>query len=143
MKKAGTYFAVLSRQLNLYLNHELSGDEITASELLYLFQLYDQDGLTQEQMSEEVSVDKAATTRTLQALEKKGMIRRVASKEDRRAKKVFLTQKAKTYEWKLRKLQAQWLSGISQDMSNDEVRDFMEHLEKMVQRAREMNGEEH
>ena len=142
MKKAGTYFAVLSRQLNLYLNHELSGDEITASELLYLFQLYDQDGLTQEQMSEEVSVDKAATTRTLQALEKKGMIRRVASKEDRRAKKVFLTQKAKTYEWKLRKLQAQWLSGISQDMSNDEVRDFMGHLEKMVQRAREMNGEE-
>ena len=47
MDKAGTHMAVLTRQLNLFLNRELAGRGITASELPYLAQLYERDGLSQ------------------------------------------------------------------------------------------------
>ena len=76
MLKAGTYISVLMRQLNLFFGHELSDVEITASELMYLSQLYNRDGLTQEEMAAVITVDKAATTRTIQGMEKKGLVRR-------------------------------------------------------------------
>ena len=95
MDQAGRYISVLMRQLNLFFSHELSEVEITASELMYLSQLYRADGLTQEEMSMEISVDKAATTRTIQGMEKKGLIRREAHEEDRRSKRVYLTDKSK------------------------------------------------
>ena len=74
MNQAGTYISVLLRQLNLFFSHELSEVEITASELMYLSQLYTRDGLTQDEMATKISVDKAATTRTIQGMEKKGLI---------------------------------------------------------------------
>ena len=68
MNQAGTYISVLMRQLNLFFSHELSEVEITASELMYLSQLYTRDGLTQDEMATKISVDKAATTRTIHGM---------------------------------------------------------------------------
>ena len=139
MKEAGTQLSILSRQLNLYFSHELVETEVTASELLYLAQLYKQDGLTQEEMSEELSVDKAATTRTMQALEEKGLIYRTASTTDKRAKKVYLTNKGLSYETRLREIQASWINFITQDMTTEQVQTFSQQLRQMVVRAKEIN----
>ena len=92
MDQAGRYISVLMRQLNLFFSHELSEVEITASELMYLSQLYRADGLTQEEMSMEISVDKAATTRTIQGMEKKGLITRRRSETDERSVTVAPTE---------------------------------------------------
>ena len=102
MDQAGRYISVLMRQLNLFFSHELSEVEITASELMYLSQLYRADGLTQEEMSMEISVDKAATTRTIQGMEKKGLIRREAHEEDRRSKRVYPESEVEVFAGQLR-----------------------------------------
>ena len=138
MKKAGTHIAVLSRQLNLYLCHELAETEITASELLYLAQLYVRDGQTQEEMASEISVDRAATTRTIQAMEKKGLIRRASDSADKRAKNVYLTDKARSYEMRIREIQASWIEFITQDMNGDQSDLFAKQLEQMANRAKEI-----
>ena len=48
MLKAGTYISVLMRQLNLFFGHELSDVEITASELMYLIALWEEQPLRRE-----------------------------------------------------------------------------------------------
>ena len=139
MLKAGTYISVLMRQLNLFFGHELSDVEITASELMYLSQLYNRDGLTQEEMAAVITVDKAATTRTIQGLEKKGLVRREAHEENYRAKRVYLTDKAKNAEPRIRELQKKWVDFITQDMTQKEAEVFAAQLKKMAQRAKEIN----
>lgn len=62
---------VLFRQMNLFLNRELLDEKLTSSDVLYLALLYEQDGRTQDEMAEAYTVDRAATTRSLQGLEKK------------------------------------------------------------------------
>ena len=64
---------VLFRQMNLFLNRELLDEKLTSSDVLYLALLYEQDGRTQDEMAEAYTVDRAATTRSLQGLEKKGI----------------------------------------------------------------------
>ena len=137
--KAGTYISVLMRQLNLFFGHELSDVEITASELMYLSQLYNRDGLTQEEMAAVITVDKAATTRTIQGMEKKGLVRREAHEENYRAKRVYLTDKAKNAEPRIRELQKKWVDFITQDMTQKEAEVFAAQLKKMAQRAKEIN----
>ena len=139
MLKAGTYISVLMRQLNLFFGHELSDVEITASELMYLSQLYNRDGLTQEEMAAVITVDKAATTRTIQGMEKKGLVRREAHEENYRAKRVYLTDKAKNAEPRIRELQKKWVDFITQDMTQKEAEVFAAQLKKMSQRATEIN----
>ena len=139
MLKAGTYISVLMRQLNLFFGHELSDVEITASELMYLSQLYNRDGLTQEEMAAVITVDKAATTRTIQGMEKKGLVRREAHEENYRAKRVYLTDKAKNAEPRIRELQKKWVDFITQDMTQKEAEVFAAQLKKMSQWAKEIN----
>lgn len=139
MLKAGTYISVLMRQLNLFFGHELSDVEITASELMYLSQLYNRDGLTQEEIAAVITVDKAATTRTIQGMEKKGLVRREAHEENYRAKRVYLTDKAKNAEPRIRELQKKWVDFITQDMTQKEAEVFAAQLKKMSQRAKEIN----
>ena len=139
MDKAGTYVSVLMRQLNLFFGHELAEVGITASELMYLSQLYDRDGLTQEEMAAVITVDKAATTRTIQGMEKKGLVCREAHEENYRAKRVYLTDKAKNAEPRIRELQKKWVDFITQDMTQKEAEVFATQLKKMSQRAKEIN----
>ncbi len=140
MKQAGTYISVLMRQLNLFFSHELSEVEVTASELMYLAQLYAQDGLIQDEMSNKISVDRAATTRTLQAMEKKGLVRREQDENNHRAKRVYLTDKAKELEPRIRELQNRWVDFITQDLTQEESDTFARQLRMLAQRAREINS---
>lgn len=139
MNQAGTYISVLMRQLNLFFSHELSEVEITASELMYLSQLYTRDGLTQDEMATKISVDKAATTRTIQGMEKKGLIVRDSNKKDHRSKCVYLTDKAKQMEEHIREIQKKWSDYIMQDMTVSEAELFAKQLKQMSVRAREIN----
>ena len=140
MKQAGTYISVLMRQLNLFFSHELSEVEVTASELMYLAQLYAQDGLIQDEMSNKISVDRAATTRTLQAMEKKGLVRREQDENNHRAKRVYLTEKARELEPRIRELQTRWVDFITQDRTQEESDTFARQLRMLAQRAREINS---
>ena len=139
MNQAGTYISVLMRQLNLFFSHELSEVEITASELMYLSQLYTRDGLTQDEMATKISVDKAATTRTIHGMEKKGLIVRDSNEKDHRSKCVYLTDKAKQMEEHIREIQKKWSDYIMQDMTVSEAELFAKQLKQMSVRAREIN----
>lgn len=139
MNQAGTYISVLMRQLNLFFSHELSEVEITASELMYLSQLYTRDGLTQDELSTKISVDKAATTRTIQGMEKKGLVVRRSNEKDHRSKCVYLTDKAKQMEEHIREIQKKWSDYIMQDMTVSEAELFANQLKQMSVRAREIN----
>ena len=85
---------VLFRQMNLFLNRKLLDEKLTSSDVLYLALLYEQDGRTQDEMAEAYTVDRAATTRSLQGLEKKGLVRREVDTFDRRIRRGDLAGKA-------------------------------------------------
>lgn len=138
----GKQISILFRQLNLYFNRELCEISISATELLYLSSLYTHDGITQDDLVQEYSVDKAAVTRTLQLMEKKGLIIRETDSADKRSKKLFLTDKAKSLEKKIREIQAQWVCAMTKGMDKNSIDSFSKQIDNMVERAKELNQKE-
>src|SRR5690606_29488489 len=57
--------------------------------------LWRQDGIHQQQISDQVSKDKSSVTYLISALHKRGLVNRVELDKDRRHKLIFLTQQGK------------------------------------------------
>jgi len=68
-----------------------AGYDITPEEWAILNRLWEQDGMSQNELAERTVKDKTTITRFLIQMEKKKLITRPASKIDGRSKNVFLT----------------------------------------------------
>ena len=72
--------------------------EITIEQWSVLYHLWKEDGQSQQQLCEATFRDKPSITRLVDNLEKSKLVKRVASKNDRRSNIIFLTKEAKNLE---------------------------------------------
>ncbi|MCW3113160.1 MAG: winged helix-turn-helix transcriptional regulator [Segetibacter sp.] len=72
-------------------NFKQAGIEITIEQWSVLYHLWKQDGLSQQELCKQSFRDKPSITRLVDNLEKLNLVKRVASKDDRRINLVYLT----------------------------------------------------
>ena len=75
------------------LNNRMSSFGVSAGQWPLLLQLWEQDGLSQKNLSRKVGIEEATTTNTIKRMERDGLIHRSRSSKDRREIIVYLTQK--------------------------------------------------
>lgn len=81
-------------------NLKQAGIDITVEQWSVLYHLWKSDGLSQQQLCEATFRDKPSITRLVDNLEKMKLVKRVASKSDRRINQVFLTDAGKELDEK-------------------------------------------
>lgn len=81
----------MARKMQLCIGERLSRFEITAAEEPFFMAIQRNEGATQEDLTEFVGVDKAATTRAIRSLENKGYLVRKQDDKDRRQNRVYPT----------------------------------------------------
>jgi len=84
--------SVAARLFSRALQARFAQHEVSAGQWPLLLYLWDQDGLSQKQLSRRVQIEEATTTRTLDRMERDGLVRRVRDESDRRRINVFLTE---------------------------------------------------
>lgn len=141
METIGKNISILYRQFNMFLNNELEKVDITATELMYLGSLYKKDGITQDELVREYCIDKAATARTIQSMEKKGLVYRKADEVDKRAKRVYLTEKADEYRKLIQDIQKKWIEKTNMEIAQDDMEVFLKVLSSVTTRIQEINQE--
>jgi len=75
-----------------------AGLEITIEQWSILYHLWLEDGLSQQELCNRTFRDKPSITRLIDNLEKQKLVKRIASKEDRRINIVCLTDAAKNLQ---------------------------------------------
>ncbi|MBZ9633861.1 MarR family winged helix-turn-helix transcriptional regulator [Clostridium sp. FP1] len=83
------------RTTQVYLDKVLKEYELSSGSYPYLLILRENEGISQNKISEEVGYDKAMSARTITKLIKLGYIDRKKDEADSRAYKLYLTEKAK------------------------------------------------
>lgn len=99
---------IFNRQTQAYITEAFRNVNISFSECIILMNVYDNEGITQEALSSLLYIDKAATARAIKSLEKKGFMIREMKQEDRRAKKLYLTDKARGHKEYFYQLLKNW-----------------------------------
>ena len=75
-------------------NFKQAGVEITVEQWSVLYHLWKKDGMSQQELCNATFRDKPSITRLVDNLEKLKLVKRVASKEDRRMNLIFITEQA-------------------------------------------------
>jgi DNA-binding MarR family transcriptional regulator len=102
-------------------NFKESAIEITIEQWSVLYHLWKEDGQTQQQLCDATSRDKPSITRLVDNLEKSKLVKRVASKNDRRSNLIFLTKDAKSLEQKTMEVANQTLNESLAGVTNEQI----------------------
>ena len=87
--------AFLARKSQACLGSVLDKYNLSVAELPFFVALQNCAGITQEEITAMVCVDKAVTTRAVKSLEVKGYLSRVRDEKDRRQNRLYATEAAK------------------------------------------------
>ena len=127
----GKYLSIINRKGNVFITKEISKFGIGSGQVMFLMELYKKDGISQEELSEGLNIDKATTCRAIKKLEEAEFLTRVKDKNDKRAYKLYLTQKSKDMEESIRGVLRICENHISKNLSEEEVKTLAMILKKI------------
>ncbi|MGG1663334.1 MarR family winged helix-turn-helix transcriptional regulator [Brevibacillus sp. NRS-1366] len=97
--KINEYIGVIVKRtdlkLNSYYQKVVNPFHITIDQWMILVVLWEEEGLTQNELAERTYKDKTNIARMLFTMEERGFIHRVTDKKDRRSLHVYLTEKGR------------------------------------------------
>lgn len=114
-------------------NFKQNGVDITIEQWSVLYHLWKQDGISQQQLCDCTFRDKPSITRLVDNLEKLKMVKRVASKEDRRINMIYLTPEALQLQEQTMELAAQTLSEALEGVTPGQIEIAKEVLQKVYE----------
>ncbi len=112
-------------------NFKQAGIEITIEQWSVLYHLWKEDGISQQQLCEATFRDKPSITRLVDNLEKLQLVKRVASKNDRRINLIHLTNEGKSVEELSMQVANQTLNEALEGVSTKDIELAKDVLQKV------------
>ncbi len=108
-----------------------AGYDVTPEEWVILNRLWQQDGLSQNELAERTIKDKTTITRFLNQMEKKKLVTRKSSKEDARFKNIYLTSNGQKLKANLIPIAQEMLGQAAVGISKNDLQIILDTLKQM------------
>ena len=130
-KSVGFLLAKAYQRACLLFKEEFEGYDLTPQQFGLLGFLWQQDGLTQAELSAKSAIDRTTMGGLIDRLEKEGLVARCVHPEDRRAYRICLTDKGKALEPELTPLADSAQRKFIAKLNQQEVETLKALLEKI------------
>ena len=128
------------RAFSKVLAGRISAHGVTIGQWYFLRVLWEEDGLTQRELSQRVGMMEPTTVTALNGMEKRRYVRRVRSTEDRRKVHVFLTKKGRSLRNKLLPYAIEVNRFATEGVSEDDLENLRATLRHMRDRLQAESG---
>jgi DNA-binding MarR family transcriptional regulator len=125
----GKASTAIARRLQKKFN--ASGINLTIEQWSVLYQLWKEDGKSQQDLCNATFRDKPSITRLIDNLEKLNLVKRVSHEKDRRVNQVFLTKQAQKLQEETMQLAEETLNEALEGVPSDQVEMCKEVLQKV------------
>ncbi|MCY6485020.1 MarR family transcriptional regulator [Clostridium aestuarii] len=132
-KSIGKNISILHRFSQAYIVRKLREYNIGSGQYPFLITLLKNDGISQEEVSHMLHIDKGTTARAIKKLEEQGYVYRIVDEEDKRVYKVYVTEKAQDVKKSLFKALEAWRDVLMKNFNEDEKKKTVQILEKMTE----------
>lgn len=127
--------SVTYRCAMLYREKELADTGLAGCQTPYLVALYRMPGISQEELSRYLNVNKSSVARQLANLEEKGYVRRKPSPDDRRVLLVYPSEKALALHDHLFDVLFGWSDYLTADFTEEEKKQLLSMMCRVADRA--------
>jgi DNA-binding MarR family transcriptional regulator len=133
----GKWISIIYRYSIMHANEMLKPYNLTGSQLMFFIAIVDMPGITQEELSEYLKINKSTTAKVVKILEKNGHITKSASKKDRRAFNLYPTKNSIELRKNIRSLAFQWDDILFRGFNDEEKKKIYDLIERMACNADE------
>ncbi len=120
-----------NQKLSNYLTRSFKPYDVTPEQWGVLNRLWEKDGISQKEISEITIKDQTTLTRILDKLERKGLIKRQTSPDDRRVFLIFLTNEGRSLEDILVPIAYEVLDEALEGLAEEEIKQLKVLLNKI------------
>ena len=124
------------RCTQVYLDKRLEKLSLTTGSYPYLLVLNRSEGISQNEISRELNVDKAMSARTIKKLIELQYIRKEENKNDIRAYKLYLTDKGKEIIPEILSIIEEWTNMIIEGNEEEHINSSIEFLGNILENAK-------
>ena len=128
----------IARQFAILLSEGLKPLGIAPAQFPILIELWNKDGLSQQELVERADLKQATIANTLARMERDGLITREPNPEDARSRLIMLTEHARA----LQSSSTEIAKAINQEalavLSADEQKQFLEMVQKIILKQQKM-----
>ena len=124
-----------ARCSQLYRSERLAEVGLNGGQYVYISNVCRNPGISQEQMSRQILINKSNVARQLAALEQNGFVRREPDAKDRRVMRVYPTEKAEEVYPYIQQVLADWRHYLTEDFSDEEREQLDSLLERVLEKA--------
>lgn len=132
------YISRIHRCFRQWQSDKMKNQGINGVQQNYLFHIYLKPGISQEQLSEHIMVNKSNVARQLSILENEQWITRKVSAQDKRVYEVYPTEKTLQLMPEILHLMKQWNELILDDLSDEEKELLLKLIPKVTRKARQI-----
>ena len=127
----GNFTSLINKKMVYFLNSQLGVFDLTAEQWQVLLTLSKQNKINQKILSQAVNKDQPTLTRMLDILERKALVERHLSKEDRRSFSVHITEKGLDLTEKLTPYIEDIFKKILNGISEKDLKTYLDVLTKI------------
>jgi len=127
-ESVGYQIRTTHRALQRFLQLKIEPHGVTLGMWYFLRALWHEDGLTQRELSRRVGTMEPTTLSAILNMEKRGLVRRLQDRKDRRKWHVHLTSKGRRLKAELIPLAREVVDTAVQSLSRQEVKQLLEGL---------------
>ncbi|MEN6611475.1 MAG: MarR family transcriptional regulator [Methanoregulaceae archaeon] len=120
----GAILSISSRARVIYLNERLLPYDISSGQVPVLMLLYNEQNITQDTLVRHFRLDKGTIARAVKKLVDAGYVRRITDPDNRRAVRLFLTEKGEEITPVIRSIEREWEAKVCTGLSPRERRNL-------------------
>ena len=135
----GKYISILQRLNNMFYANRLSSFQIGCGQQFFLLQIFKKPGMSLHELASFGHYDKATATRAVKKLEEEGYVRTETEEEDKRIRRIYLTDRAKPVVEKTQECVDEWAEIILEGLTGAERIEAERLLIRMADNAHRFN----
>lgn len=122
-----------SKMLRMYMkvNFQEHGFDLTHEQFILIAHLHYEDGIKQKDLAFITDRNKGSLARLLSTAEKKNLVARIPSTEDKRVNQIYLTKQGKCVFEKLKPVLDECVTKVKEGLTQKEIKTMISVLEKI------------
>lgn len=143
----GKHVSLIYRYSQIFFNAQLKKYNLGSGQYIFLINLFENNGISQEQLSDMVKIDKATTARAVAKLVNENYVIRKVSETDKRAYNIYTTDKADAIKPALFAILDAWNQTMLDGFSKQDRETLLNLIEKVgsniLKQANQFSEENH